>query len=69
LQTIGDESRDFVAVQALMGHVPGGNDMGRERIDDQRLEAVTDHVRQWLVHEDQGGDEQHIIKMTRRASS
>ena len=50
-QTIGDGARDPVAVQALMGHAPGVNDMGaiyRERVDDDRLRAVVNHVRNWL---------------------
>jgi integrase len=47
--TIGGASRDQVAVNAIMGHVD--NSMAaayRERIDDERLQAVTDHVRAWL---------------------
>jgi integrase len=49
-QTIGDEARDFVAVRRIMGHA-GGNDIAdhyRERISDERLVAVTEHVRGWL---------------------
>ena len=48
-ETIGGDSRDQVAVDAVMGHVR--DDMAslyRERIDDARLVAVTDHVRTWL---------------------
>ena len=48
-ETIGGESRDQVAVNAIMGHVD--NSMAavyRERISDERLKAVTDHVREWL---------------------
>jgi integrase len=51
LQTIGDGSRDFVAVRSIMGHAAAG-DIGavyRERIDDSRLQAVTEYVRQWLL--------------------
>jgi integrase len=49
-QTIGDETGDFVAVRKLMGHAFGGDisDMYRERISDERLHAVTGHVRRWL---------------------
>ena len=53
-QTIGDGGRDPVAVQAIMGHAPGVNDMGavyREKVDDDRLRAVTDYVRSWLFGE------------------
>lgn len=48
-ETIGGESRDQVAVDHIMGHVR--DDMAsvyRERISDERLRAVTDHVRAWL---------------------
>ncbi len=50
-QTVGEGGNDLVAVQAIMGHAPSGSDMSaryRERIDDARLLAVTEHVRQWL---------------------
>lgn len=48
-ETIGGDSRDQVAVDHVMGHSRG--DMAsvyRERISDERLVAVTDHVRNWL---------------------
>jgi len=48
-ETIGGDSRDQVAVDAIMGHAR--NDMAsvnRERIDDARLVAVVQHVRGWL---------------------
>jgi integrase len=47
--TIGGESKDQVAVNAIMGHVD--HSMAgtyRERISDERLKAVTDTVRAWL---------------------
>ena len=50
-QTVGDGSRDAVAVRAMMGHAESGNDMSavyRERISDERLQAVADHVHEWL---------------------
>jgi integrase len=50
-ETIGGETADQVAVDAVMGHAPVANDMAsvyRERINDDRLLAVTAHVRQWL---------------------
>ncbi len=50
-QTIGEGAHDLVAVQAIMGHAPSGSDMSaryRERIDDARLLAVSEHVRKWL---------------------
>jgi len=48
-ETIGGECRDQAAVDHIMGHAR--DDMAsvyRERISDERLEAVTDHVRRWL---------------------
>jgi integrase len=48
-ETIGGEARDQVAVDHIMGYVP--DDMAsnyRERISDERLKVVTDHVRAWL---------------------
>jgi len=50
-QTIGEGARDLSAVQAIMGHAASGSDMSaryRERVDDDRLRAVTEHVRKWL---------------------
>ena len=50
-QTIGEGSRDLPAVRSVMGHAPAANDMSsvyRERVDDERLRAVVDHVRGWL---------------------
>ena len=48
-ETIGGDSRDQVAVDHIMGHSRG--DMAsvyRERISDERLRGVTDHIRTWL---------------------
>lgn len=48
-ETIGGESRDQVAVDAIMGHERG--EMAahyRERISDERLQAVVNTVRAWL---------------------
>lgn len=50
-QTIAEGARDLVAVQAVMGHAPASGDMSsiyRQRVDDERLLAVTNHVRQWV---------------------
>jgi integrase len=50
-ETIGGESLDQVAVDFIMGHSPRSDDMAaiyRQRISDERLQAVADHVRQWL---------------------
>ncbi len=50
-ETIAGATRAQIAVNAIMGHAAASNDMSavyRERIDDDRLKAVTDHVRAWL---------------------
>ncbi len=48
-RTIADASRDQVATNHIMGHTdPTMAAVYRERIDDGRLVAVTDHVRAWL---------------------
>ncbi len=48
-ETVGGESRDQVAVDHVMGHAR--EDMAsvyREKVSDERLKAVADHVRAWL---------------------
>lgn len=52
-ETIGGEAKDQVAVDAIMGHVdPTTAAEYRERISNERLRNVVDHVRRWL----RGGD-------------
>jgi integrase len=49
-ETIGGEVKDQVAVDYIMGHAR--DDMAshyRERISDERLRAVADYVRNWLL--------------------
>ncbi|HEV2968397.1 MAG TPA: hypothetical protein VGY55_00320 [Pirellulales bacterium] len=47
--TIGEESRDHIAVAHVMGHVvPGMGTAYRETVSDERLRAVCEHVRAWL---------------------
>jgi hypothetical protein len=49
-ETIGGKSRDQVAVDFIMGHAR--DDMAsayRERITDERLRAIAEHVRAWLL--------------------
>lgn len=49
-ETIAGGSRDQVAVDAIMGHVDSSMASEyREGIQDDRLEAVANHVRQWLL--------------------
>jgi integrase len=48
-RTVADESKDQPAVDFIMGHeVPHMSSVYRETISDERLRAVTDHVRGWL---------------------
>jgi len=48
-ETVAGESRDQVAVDAIMGHVDQSMAAHyRERISDERLQAVVDQVRAWL---------------------
>jgi integrase len=46
---VADAARDPVAIDLIMGHTdPSMGGHYRERIDDSRLQAVAEHVRQWL---------------------
>lgn len=48
-ETIAGESKDQVAVDAIMGHDDGSMaSVYRERISDERLQGVVDFVRMWL---------------------
>ena len=50
-ETVGGESMDQAAVNYIMGHIPGSNDMSavyRERMTDKRLFRVAKYVRKWL---------------------
>jgi integrase len=48
-RTIADEAKDQPAADFIMGHEsPHMSTVYRERISDERLKAVTDHVRKWL---------------------
>jgi len=50
LQTVGDETKNFVAVSALMGHADGSiSGHYREKVSDEALLEVSDHVRRWLL--------------------
>ena len=48
-RTVADGSRDAVAINLVMGHSdPSMGAVYRERVDDDRLLAVTNHVHRWL---------------------
>src|SRR5262249_16309780 len=54
-RTTADEVRDQPAADYIMGHeVPHMSSIYRETISDERLKAVTDHVRAWLFGEAKG---------------
>jgi integrase len=55
-RTVADGARDNPAVRYVMGHVDASIDAAyRERIEDDRLEAVAEHVRKWLWPEPTDG--------------
>ena len=59
-QTIAEEAPnlDPPAIRLIMGHSDSSNDMAsryRQRISDERLSAITDHVRKWLGKLPKGG--------------
>ena len=54
-ETIAGDTKDQLAVSAIMGHAAKSDDMSavyRERIDEARLQAVTEYVRKWLFGEE-----------------
>jgi integrase len=55
-RTIADAAKDQPAADFIMGHeVPHMSTVYREGIDDDRLKAVTDHVRRWLFGHAESG--------------
>ncbi len=53
-ETVAGETLDQPVVDLVMGHIPHANDMAaryRQRINDDRLERVAEHVREWIFHE------------------
>jgi integrase len=55
-RTIADSQRDFPAIRIVMGHADGSiDDAYLERVDDDRIRGVTDHVHAWLFAPAEGG--------------
>jgi integrase len=51
-RTVADAARDPVAIDLIMGHTdPTMGGHYRERVEDDRLRAVVEHVRRWLFGE------------------
>jgi integrase len=51
-RTVADETKDQPAVDLVMGHeIPHMSTVYREKISDERLKAVADHVHAWLFAE------------------
>lgn len=49
-RTVADAAKDQAATRLVMGHQDAGiDDLYREAIDDERIEAVCEHVRRWLL--------------------
>lgn len=48
-RTVADATKDFPAIRLIMGHADNSiDDVYREQIDDDRLQAIADHVHGWL---------------------
>lgn len=67
-RTIADETRDFPAIDLIMGHSADNSmaDRYRERIGDDRLRAVVDHVHDWLYgtpESEAGGDDSQAAEV------
>jgi integrase len=56
-RAVADEAKDQPAVDYIMGHeVPHMSSIYRETISDERLRAITDHVRRWLFGAQAGAE-------------
>jgi len=72
LQTIGDESGDFLAVRSIMGHSSSDiADCYRERLSDARLQKVVQHVHDWLFAEpakEEEGEQADVVPFSAAAA-
>jgi len=67
-RTVADESRDQPAVDLIMGHeIPHMSTVYRERIDDNRLRAVAEHVRRWLFGAEAQAAKPDVIPFAKQA--
>jgi integrase len=67
-RTVADETRDQPAVDLIMGHeIPQMSTVYRERIDDNRLRAVAEHVRRWLFDAEARAAKPYVIPFSEQA--
>jgi integrase len=67
-RTVADEARDQPAVDLMMGHeIPHMSTVYRERIDDNRLRAVAEHVRRWLFGAEAQAAKPDVIPFSKQA--
>jgi integrase len=69
-RTVADEAKAQPAADNIMGHeVSHKSSVYRETISDERLKAVTDHVRSWLwpPSEEKPSEEKRPTRRGRRA--
>lgn len=66
-ETVAGDSLDQVATSFIMGHAAKSDDMSavyRQRISDDRLAAVTNHVRAWLEYPIKSADQGEAVEST-----
>lgn len=69
-RTVADETLDPVAIDLIMGHVDASMASHyRERIGEDRLRKVTEHVRAWLFPPDEKRPEDYTDESKGRAGS
>lgn len=71
-ETVAGETLDQPAVDLVMGHAPLASDMParyRQRIGDDRLEKVAEHVREWLFKEKKAVETKKAVKKMKLAKT